>query len=81
MKNSVPGQRYLYHLINPVDQANKYIAEKRHQLITDFAPGDDIYVDMRVFLQLSDSHLITYVAQFKCTHWFHKSSKKEIISS
>ena len=44
-----------------------------------------MYIDIRVFgdnwynaLQLPYSHLITYVAQFKCTHWFHKSSKKEL---
>ena len=40
---------YLYHLIFPVDRANKYSAEKRNQAITVFKPGDEVYVDIRVF--------------------------------
>ena len=31
-----------------VDCANKYIAEKRNQVITDYEPGDEVYVDIRV---------------------------------
>ena len=74
---------YLYHLIYPTDRAQKYIAEKRNQPITEYAPGDQVYVDIRVFgddwydnLRLPDSHLMTYVALFQFTHWYHKSSRK-----
>ena len=76
-------KRYLYHLIFPVDRANKYIAEKRNQAITDFKPGDEVYVDIRVFgdiwydaLALPDSHIMTYVAQYQFTHWYHKRSQR-----
>ena len=76
-------RRYLYHLIFPVDRAKKYVTEKRNQPITEFKPGDEVYVDIRVFgdvwydaLALPDSHLVTYVAQYRFTHWYHKSSHR-----
>ena len=76
-------KRYLYHLIFPVDRAAKHIAEKRSQPITNFKPGNEVYVDIRVFgdiwydaLSLPDSHIMTYVAQFQFTHWYHKSSRR-----
>ena len=76
-------KRYLYHLIYPVKEAKEYIAKIRKQPITSFQPGDEAYVDLRVFgdlwyesLELPDSHFITYVARFVFTHWYHKSSKR-----
>ena len=74
---------YLYHLIFPVDGANTYIADKRNQPITDYKPGDEVYVNLRVFgdvwyeaLELPDSHILTYVAQYQFTHWYHQSSHR-----
>ena len=74
---------YLYHLIFPVDRAKTYIAEKRNQPITDYKPGDEVYVNLRVFgdvwyeaLELPDSHILTYVAQYQFTHWYHKNSHR-----
>ena len=47
---------------------------------TDYKPGDDVYVDIRVLgdlrynaLELPDSRIMMYVAQFQFTHWYHKS--------
>ena len=74
---------YLYHLIFPTDRANKYIADIKNRNIEDYVPGDEAYVDLRCFgdlwyedLQLPDSHILTYVAPFKFTHWYHRTSKK-----
>ena len=76
---------YLHHLIYTTDGAAKYISEKRKQSITTVQPGDEVYVDIRVFgddwydaLQLPDSPTVTYVMQFMLTHWYHKTSKKLI---
>jgi hypothetical protein len=78
-------QAHTYHLVHTTKLANQWISEVRNHEITLCTPGDHIYVNIRIFgdmwyddLCLPNSALNTYVAQFSCTPWYHRTSKKII---
>jgi hypothetical protein len=76
---------YLHHLQWTSSLAAKWMANMRKQEITTCQPGDTIYINIRVFgddwydeLLLPNSALNTYVAEFSCTNWYHRKSRRVI---
>jgi hypothetical protein len=78
-------QAHTYHLQWPTAASDKWISDKNKEAITMCIPGDNVYINIRIFgddwydqLMLPNSALNTYVTPFTCTHWYHRTSHKKI---
>jgi hypothetical protein len=74
-----------YHLQWTVPNANAWIADMNSEPITKCAPGDHVFIDIRIYgedwydsLMLPNSAITTYVTPATCTHWFHRTSHKKL---
>jgi hypothetical protein len=64
------------------------MAALNRQPISEVAPGDVVFVDLRFFgsdwyhsVGLHNAEFQQYVVQFRYSHWFHKTTRTKIVAS
>lgn len=79
---------YLKHLTMDSTIAASWMSSMRRLAITDVAPGDVVWVNLRFFgdvwydaLMLPNSDTQSYVTKFVYKKWLHKTSKNRIVAT
>ena len=87
-KDYCADRPHLFQLTMTSTEANKWKAKLNKMAITNIAPKDNIYVDLRWYgdlwfqsLELPNQHTITYVLPFKCIAWASNKKTKIMVEN